>query len=81
VRTTIDFDPDVSAELDRRRREGRGTLREDVNRLVRLGLAQEREAEERPAKRYSLPTFDTTPLMSVDDVEGAIVRAEGEAHR
>jgi hypothetical protein len=82
VRTTIDFDPDVAAELARRRRERGATLREDVNRLVRLGLAHEREqAGDRP-ERYSTPTFDTgTPLMSIDDVEAAIVRAEGEAHR
>jgi hypothetical protein len=82
MRTTIEFDSDVAVELSRRRREGRGTLREDVNRLVRLGLAHEREGEKRTSKRYSTPTFDTVALVpDVDDVEAAIVRAEGEAHR
>lgn len=82
MRTTIEFDPDVAVELTRRRREGRRTLREDVNRLVRLGLAREGErAEESPA-RFSTPTFDSgPPLIAVDDVEGAITRAEGEDHR
>jgi hypothetical protein len=82
VRTTIDFDPDVAAELARRRREGRRTLREDVNRLVRLGLAHEDEKAGHKRERFSTPTFDTGPaLMPIDDVEAAIVRAEGEAHR
>ncbi len=82
VRTTIEFDPDVAAELSRRRAEGRGTLREDVNRLVRLGLARELEDTSGTRSRFSTPTFDSgRPLVSVDDVEGAIVYAEGEHHR
>jgi hypothetical protein len=81
MRTTIEFDPDVAAELDRRRREGHGTLREDVNQLVRLGLARERQESGGQRERYSTPTFDTgTPLFPVDDVEAAIVHAEGEGH-
>lgn len=82
VRTTIEFDPDVAAELSRRRGEGRGTLRDDINRLVRLGLAREREQVARPRTRFSTPTFDSgRPLMPVDDVEAALTRAEGEDHR
>ncbi|MGH2949596.1 MAG: CopG family transcriptional regulator [Solirubrobacteraceae bacterium] len=82
MRTTIEFDPDVAAELSRRRAEGRGTLRDDVNRLVRLGLAREREQEPGTRTRFCTPTFDSgRPLTSVDDVEAAIVHAEGEDHR
>lgn len=81
VRTTVEFDPDVAAELSRRRGEGRGTLRDDVNRLIRLGLAREREGAAGVPTRFSTPTFDTgRPLVSVDDVEAAIVHAEGEDH-
>ncbi len=83
VRTTVEFDPDLAAELSRRRREGRQTLREDVNRLVRLGLAREREeAQAAPATPFSTPTFDSgPPLLAIDDVEAAITRAEGDDHR
>ncbi len=76
------FDSDVAAELARRRGEGGGTLRDDVNRLVRLGLAHERSRAAAPSPRFSTPTFDSgSPLVSVDDVEEAISHAEGEDHR
>ncbi len=82
MRTTIVFDPDVAAELVRRRGEAGGTLRDDVNRLVRLGLAHERDRAAAPPGRFSTPTFDSgRPLISVDDVEAALERAEGEDHR
>jgi len=76
------FDTDVVAELVRRRANGNGTLRAEVNRLVRLGLAHERDREAAPPSRFSTPTFDTgRPLVSVDDVEAAVEHAEGEDHR
>ena len=82
VRTTIVFDPDVAAELARRRAEGSGTLRDEVNQLLRLGLARERERAAAPPSRFSTPTFDSgRPLISVDDVEAAIEHAESEDHR
>jgi hypothetical protein len=82
MRTTIEFDPDVAVELTRRRREGRGTLRDDVNRLIRLGLAHEDARDGNPRARFSTPTFDSgPPLISVDDVEAALAQAEGEDHR
>jgi hypothetical protein len=82
MRTTVEFDPDVAVELTRRRREGRATLREDVNRLIRLGLAHESQRADAPLARFSTPTFDSgPPLISVDDVEAALARAEGEDHR
>jgi len=84
MRTTIEFEPDVAVELSRRRGEGRGTLRDDVNRLIRLGLARERERDHTSGARprFSTPTYDSgRPLVSVDDVEAAIVRSEGEDHR
>lgn len=80
MRTTIEFDPDIAAELTRRRGEGRSTLRDDVNRLIRLGLASER-ADAPAHTRFHTPTFDSgRPLMEVDDIEAAIARAEGEDH-
>jgi len=83
LRTTIEFDADLAAELSRRRREGGGTLRDDVNRLVRLGLAHEREEAQRAATApFSTPTFDSgPPLVSIDDVEAALTHAEGDGRR
>ncbi len=83
MRTTIEFDGDVAAELSRRRRSGTSTLREDVNRLIRLGLAHERaDAHAAARERFSTPTFDSgPPLISVDDVEAALSHGEGDDHR
>jgi len=65
--------------LSRRRAERRGTLRDDVNRLIRLGLAGEREDATGSGRRFSTPTFDSGPaLISVDDVAAAIAQSEGE---
>lgn len=81
MRTTIEFDPDVAAELSRRRREGGRTLRDDVNALIRLGLAQASSPAGSSRPRFSTPTFDSgLPLAAVDDVEAALARTEGEAH-
>jgi len=82
MRTTIVFDPDIAAELMRRREEGSATLRDDVNHLLRLGLAHERDRAAAPPSRFSTPTFASgRPLISVDDVEAATEHAEGQDHR
>lgn len=81
MRTTVEFDPDVAAELRQRRRQGRATLREDVSRLVRLGLAHEREHTGANHGPFSTPTFDSgQPLMAIDDIEAALARIEGDDH-
>lgn len=82
MRTTIVFAPDVAAELVRRRAESGGTLRDEVNNLVRLGLAHERTLNAASPSHFSTPSFDSgRPLVSIDDVEAAIEHAEGEDHR
>jgi hypothetical protein len=82
VRTTIEFDPDVAVELTRRRAAGGRTLREDVNRLVRMGLARERQETAGGPAPFRTPTFDSgPPLIGVDDVEAAIAHAEADDHR
>lgn len=68
MRTTLTLDDDVAAALERRR-AGRGTrLREEVNELLRAGLA----AVSQPAgdlEPYRLPTFDPgRPLIT--DLQG-----------
>lgn len=81
MRTTIEFDSDVAAELSSRRGRDR-TLREDVNQLLRQGLAHERELLTAVEGSFATPTFDSgSPLAGVDDVEATIALGEGDDHR
>ena len=81
-RTTLTLEPDVAAELERRRRERGTTLKTEVNELLRAGLSR---AEEAPAQRKH---FETQPLPlgkplieSFDDIAEVLALAEGEGHR
>ncbi|MET3805215.1 hypothetical protein ABIB25_002215 [Nakamurella sp. UYEF19] len=82
MRTTLTLDDDVAAALERRR-AARGTrLREEVNDLLRAGLA----ASEEPStgqEPYELPTFDPgrplvtdlralVELLDTEDIERAL---------
>ena len=84
VRTTLTLDDDVAAALSRRRAE-RGTgLREEINDLLRAGLAA-RNQPRYDAPKYELPTFDPgralvtdhralKALLDEEDVERALRR-------
>jgi hypothetical protein len=81
-RTTLTLDPDVAAELERRRRKRGTTLKAEVNDLLRAGLSRVSE----PAARTK--RFETTvlplggPLVeSFDDIAEVLALAEGEEHR
>lgn len=79
MRTTVTIDPDVAAELERRRRE-RGTgLKEELNYLLRAGLAHDRAAT-RPREPYRPRTLRAgTPLRdNVDNVAEVLAELEGE---
>ncbi|MGI8944859.1 MAG: hypothetical protein ACR2GL_01295 [Thermoleophilaceae bacterium] len=58
MRTTLTLDDDVAAALARRRAERSTGLRQEVNELLRTGLAATAEASGRAAEPYELPTFD-----------------------
>jgi hypothetical protein len=84
VRTTLTLDDDVAAALARRRAKRGSGLRQEVNDLLRAGLA----ATSRPADSggpYELPTFDPghalipdhrvlKDLLEREDVERALPR-------
>lgn len=55
MRTTLTLDDDVAAALQRRRAQRGTALRQEVNALLRAGLAA---AEEPRTDRYELPTRD-----------------------
>lgn len=66
MRTTLTLDDDVAAALARRRAE-RGTgLREEVNELLRAGLAATSQPQTDSAEPYELPSFDPGRALIVD---------------
>ena len=66
MRTTLTLDDDVAAALARRRAE-RGTgLRQEVNELLRAGLAASSQPPTDPGEPYELPTFDPGRVLIVD---------------
>jgi hypothetical protein len=66
MRTTLTLDDDVAAALARRRAERGTALRQEVNELLRAGLA----AADRPTadwgEPYELPTFDPGRALIAD---------------
>lgn len=82
TRTTLTLDPDVAKEIERRRKEGDRTLKDEVNHLLRLGLASERNAVKPPARPFRTKGLSLgRQIFPIDDVEAAISYAEGEDHR
>ena len=74
MRTTLTLDPDVAAQLDRRRRERHSSLKAEVNHLLRLGLDAERSAERRaPTERFRVKPWPVGEiLIDIDDVSAAL---------
>ena len=75
MRTTLNLDPDVAAQVSARaRRDGRSMSRV-VNEVLRVGLvAQQRPVAIAP---YDPPTVDTgRPLIDVTDIGEALERLE-----
>jgi hypothetical protein len=82
MRTTLTLDDDVAAAIEHRRRELNHTLKEEVNDLIRAGLAHMDE------KRLPTPPFCIKPLSigkplvdNFDDVSAVLAMAEGESYR
>lgn len=80
-RTTLTLDPDVAAELERRRQRRGTTMKAEVNDLLRAGLRGAAEPAELEARfeTKSLPLGK--PLVeSFDDIADVLAFAEGERH-
>lgn len=79
MRTTLTIESDVAAQLERRRREGERSFKDEVNRLLRLGLLHDEDRE----RAERLPHYRVEPfavgglLVDVDDVTAALEIAEG----
>lgn len=66
MRTTLTLDDDVAAALARRRAE-RGTgLRDEVNELLRAGLAVARQQTAAPEATYEPPSYDPGSALLAD---------------
>jgi hypothetical protein len=78
MRTTLTFEPDVAAQLERRRRAHHRSFKDEVNHLIRLGLLHDEEkAASAPARRYRVEPFAVGGLLvDVDDVTAALEIAE-----
>jgi hypothetical protein len=81
-RTTLTLDPDVAAELERRRRRRGTTLKAEVNELLRAGLSRVSEPAT-PTRRFETTVLPLgRPLVeSFDDIAEVLALAEGEEHR
>lgn len=82
MRTTLTLAPDVAAELERRRRE-RGTgLKQEVNDLLRAGLAHERREAPMPSDFQPRTLECGAPLLdNVDNVAEVLAYVEDEGFK
>ncbi len=83
MRTTLTLEDDVAAAIERRRRELDHTLKQEVNDLLRAGLAR-LESGQRPAQAplFRVEPFETGGLLAdITDVSAALEAAEGPWHR
>jgi hypothetical protein len=83
MRTTLTLDDDVAAALERRRRELKHSLKQEVNDLIRAGLVhvEEQKHPDRPPFRVK-PLDIGEPLVdNFDDISRVLATAEGENYR
>ncbi len=66
MRTTLTIEPDIAAEIERRRRDG-VPLKRIVNRLLRRGIEADAEAPLLPP--YRTRTFDLHLRPGVDELK------------
>jgi len=78
MRTTVNIADDVTAELDRLRRERSLGLSEALNELARAGIARKQE----PRKKFVQRAYDLgAAYIDVTDIARALEQAEGPEYR
>jgi hypothetical protein len=77
MRTTVTFEDDVAAALERLRRERNAGISEVVNDLVRAGLT----ASRRSRRPFVQSSRDLGLRVDVTDVAEALEQIEGPDHR
>ena len=79
MRTTVTLDRDVAARLEQLARVQRQPFKAMVNEVLRAGLSIiERPASLRAEFRTTGMDLGVSKVGSLDDVAGALVRAESE---
>ena len=88
MRTTLTLDDDVAVAICRRRAERGTRLRDEINDLLRAGIAASSLPHTEAGGDYELPTFDPgralisdhralKDLLDEEDVERALSRDSG----
>jgi hypothetical protein len=81
MRTTVTFEPDVAAMLERIRKERALGLKEAVNEAMRLGL-RELEAPIKPRTPFRTREVDVGGLLiDISNVAEALAIAEGDDYK
>jgi hypothetical protein len=65
-RTTLTLDDDVAAAIQRRRDANGTGLREEVNTLLRAGLAAAGREETQPSEPFQTPVHDSGRMLITD---------------
>jgi hypothetical protein len=82
MRTTLTLDDDVAAAIEHRRRALDHTLKQEVNELIRAGLAHVDEGPTEASKFRVEPLDLGKPLVdNFDDISAVLAMAEGHDHR
>jgi hypothetical protein len=82
MRTTLTLEDDVAAAIERRRREHRHTLKQEVNELLRVGLLNVDRDQPAAAGLQVEPWEGGRCLLpNVDNVAEVISIIEGDDHR
>jgi len=77
MRTTLNLDEDVAAELEQQAHQHGRSRSRVANDLIRAGL-QATRAERRSAQPYRPPVFDTgRPLIDVTDIGATLDLLDG----
>lgn len=80
MRTTLTLDDDVAAALERRRSDRGTRLRDEVNELLRAGLAASRVPAP-AAEDFVLPTHDSGRMLVTDQRELAQMMDDEDVER
>jgi hypothetical protein len=83
MRTTVTLDDDVAVRLDRLQKTRRMSFKTILNEALRAGLdvLQSTKGPRRPAFQTRPMNLGPSLVGSLDNIEEALSRAEGEAHR
>ncbi len=82
MRTTLTLDNDIAVIIERRRREGHQSLKEIVNRALRVGL-KHLEAKPIPAAPFRTETVSAgrCRIGDLTDISEALAIAEGDGFK